>query len=173
MNQLELFVASSESARSDAWRYLRRMRELDSRIEEDMNRLREIAQLLTSSTSRHEVKESDKDHPKPLRKNAKRGRPPLSKHRDPPKVDVVNLTVDENSISSDTSVISIEPHRAQMLVEYRLCRRRVLRQALEREKVAEELKSCGAEMSECLAARMEQFSETLQKTGGLPTDASS
>ncbi|KAH9586095.1 hypothetical protein LSM04_000588 [Trypanosoma melophagium] len=169
MNQLEFFVASSESARSDAWRYLRRMRELDYRIEEDMSRLREIAQLITSS--RHEVIESEKNCQIPLRKNVKRGRPSRASLLDSPKVDVVSLTLDENSVTSDTSVVSIEPQKAQILVEYRLCRRRVLRQALEREKVAEELKACGNEMSECLAARMVQLSQTLHETGGLPRNA--
>ncbi|KEG14103.1 hypothetical protein DQ04_00621120 [Trypanosoma grayi] len=157
MNQLEYFVASSESARSDAWRYVRRLRELDFRIDEELDRLREIAQAMEKFTAGKKREQVSRENGY-QRKNGKRGRS-SSQERG------ASATLIDDSASDDASVVSMEPHHAQMLMDYRKCRRRAYRCALEREKVAAELKACGDEMTEYLAIRMAHLKQTLRNTG--------
>ncbi|EAN90165.1 hypothetical protein C3747_123g87 [Trypanosoma cruzi] len=159
MNQFELFVASSESARSDAWRYLRRLRELDNRIDENMQRLREIAETVVKPTVTQRTEERKRKNGLP-HGNEKRG-------RSPPGTVTSGAFFrghgeDEDDVSSETSVVLLEPSEAKLRVEYRACRHRVLRYALEREAVAEELKACGSEMKKCLAVRMAKLRQTLR-----------
>ncbi|RNF10366.1 uncharacterized protein Tco025E_06812 [Trypanosoma conorhini] len=162
MNQFEVFVASSESARSDAWRYIRRLRELDSRIEEEMHRLREIAGTLASSSGTGPTKERRSEDDSP-HSGGKRGRAPSGR-----MARVAPASGDAEAgdgAPSDTSVVSLEPSNAQLLVESRTRRHRVLRYALERVNVAEELKASGNEVGELLAVHMAQLRRTLHGTG--------
>ncbi|RNF00148.1 hypothetical protein TraAM80_07789 [Trypanosoma rangeli] len=161
MNQFEVFVASSESARSDAWRYLRRLRELDNRIEEDMHRLREIAETVATSSVRSTTEQ-------PLRENGSPCRGGKRKRAFSGRAESVAPARDDDEscdgASSDTSLVTLEPTNAQLFVEYRTRRHRVLRYALERVKVAEEIKACGNDVKESLAVHMTQLQRTLRGT---------
>ncbi|KAG8345831.1 hypothetical protein TRVL_03346 [Trypanosoma vivax] len=164
MNQFELFVASSERARSDAWRYLRHLGELDCRIEEGMYRLKEIAQQLERDvplSGSEGLQHATDDR----RQSKKRRQSPASMTSQGPGPA-------DNDQSRSSSAVLMESSRADLFAEYQACSRRVRRYAFERVKVAEELVKCGEEMANCLERRMAPFRRNLaNSTEASPDDA--
>ncbi|EAN79751.1 uncharacterized protein TEOVI_000301800 [Trypanosoma equiperdum] len=152
LNQLELFVASTEHTRSDAWRYLRRLRVLDCKIEEGFDRLHEIAVQLSGTDSDGNLVDNQGNGTlQPDRK--KRGRPPLCKN-------AFTATPYNVGQSPDSSVLLVDPAVANLHEEFRKHSRSVKRYALEREQIAEELVASGKELTEYLEARMREFRAT-------------